>query len=97
MLGAGAVAFAASGLLLSTVAPGAAPAASSGMLLASLACTAGAFGLLVARVRRVEQENEGLVEELSQELARVKGRLDVVDAAHLAPREEAPGRRVVVK
>lgn len=103
-----AVAFAAIGLTLSLVAPGAMPVLGSALLLASLGMTATAFGRLVARVRRLELENEGLIEEISQEFDRVKDKIDIfaealADPRSLTPEEAAahdadtPMRRVTIK
>lgn len=102
-----AVAFAAIGLALTGLYPGAAPLVATSLLVASLACTTGAFGLVAMRVRRLELENEGLVEEISQEFSRVKDRLEIYSEALEAPRsltpeqqeaaERASARRVMVK
>lgn len=103
-----AVAFAGVGLALSTFYPGAAPMVAAGLLVASLASTAAAFTRLALRVRRLELENEGLIEEISQEFDRVKDKLEIFSEAlaeprSLSPDEAAPGteqasaRRVVVK
>lgn len=101
-----AVAFAAVGLALSVFYPGAAPTVAAGLLVASLGSTAFAFTRLALRVRRLELENEGLIEEISQEFDRVKDKLEIFSEAlaeprSLTPEEEvradAPLRRVVVK
>lgn len=101
-----AVSLAAVGLTGTTIVPLQAPAFTGGLLLASLACTAGAFGFLAARLRRLELENEGLIEELSQEFDRVKTKIDIFEEAMQEPRTLAPEsaeaqesavRRVVVK
>ena len=94
-----AVALAAAGLLLTTLAPGAAPSVSALLLATSLGATGTAFTLVAARVRRLELENEGLIEEISQEFQRVKDKVEIFEEA-LAPDEdalEASARRVVVK
>lgn len=103
-----AIVFAGVGLTMNTVEPGAMPLFSSGLLLASLACTAAAFGRLVSRVRRLELENEGLIEEISQEFDRVKDKLEIFSEALADPRSispeeaaereaDAPMRRVTIK
>ena len=99
-----AVAFAATGLVSATFYPGVAPAFTSGLMLASLGSTAAAFGLVAVRVRRLELENEGLVEELSQEFDRVKDKLEIFGEALAEPRtlepeeaEAAPLRRVTIR
>lgn len=76
-----AIAFAIGGLALSALAPSAPAYAASTLLIGSLASTAAAFGLLAARVRRLETENAGLVEELSQEFERVKDKLEIYGEA----------------
>jgi len=95
-----AVALAAAGLLLATVAPGAAPTVSAALLATSLGATGTAFTLVAVRVRHLELENEGLIEEISQEFQRVRDQVEVFSEA-LAPESEATlddaARRVVVK
>jgi hypothetical protein len=93
-----AVAFAASGLLVVTFAPATPALVSGALLLGSLGATGAAFALLASRVRRLELENMGLIEEISQEFDRVKTRLDVaLDATIPTDEEEEAIRRVVVK
>ncbi|HUR68435.1 MAG TPA: hypothetical protein VM370_04255 [Candidatus Thermoplasmatota archaeon] len=99
-----AVAFALVGLGLGTLYPGAAPLVSTALLGASLGCTAGAFTRVAMRVRRLELENEGLIEEISQEFDRVKDKIEIFGEALAEPRsltpaeiEEAPLRRVTIK
>jgi hypothetical protein len=101
-----AVSFAAIGLAGTTLIPVQAPAFTGALLLASLGCTAGAFGVLASRLRRLELENEGLIEELSQEFDRVKTKIEIFEEAFQEPRTLAPEtveaqedavRRVVVK
>lgn len=101
-----AVALAAAGLLLTTLAPGAAPAASSAILAASLGATATAFTLIAGRVRRLELENEGLIEEISQEFQRVKDKVEIFEEALVAtgdggarvgPEATVDSHRVMVK
>lgn len=92
-----AVAFAALGLVL-VAAP---PAFRWALLAASLVSTTFAFGALALRVRHLEAVNEGLVEELAQELSRVRDRVEVmaegVAARERVPDEAAATRRIVVK
>lgn len=100
-----AVALALTGLGLAILAPAAAPALGTALLAGSFAGTGGAFALLAARVRRLEMENMGLVEELSQEFDRVKDKLAIFEDALAEPRsieptveaENTPLRRVVIK
>lgn len=102
-----AVALAGVGLTLTSLYPGAAPGLATALLLGSLALTATAFGRIALRVRRLELENEGLIEEVSQEFDRVKDKLDIFAEAMDAPRsltpdqaeaaEAANARRVMVK
>jgi hypothetical protein len=101
-----AVTFAALGLVGTTLVPIETPAFTGALLLASLGCTAGAFGVLASRLRRLELENEGLIEELSQEFDRVKTKIEIFEEAFQEPRTLAPEsveeqenavRRVVVK
>ena len=102
-----AVAFAVVGLLSTSFYPGATPFLSSALLLASLAATATAFTFVARRVRRLELENEGLIEEISQKFDRVQDKLEIFGEAlaeprTLAPQEPAkasdePLRRVMVK
>lgn len=99
-----AVAFAAVGLGLGTIDPGAAPLVATSLLAASLGCTAAAFVRVAQRVRRLELENEGLIEEISQEFDRVKDKIEIFSEALTEPRsltpedvERAPLRRVSVK
>ena len=94
-----AVALAAAGLLLNALSPGAAPVVSAALLATSLGATGVAFTFLAMRVHRLELENEGLIEEISQEFQRVKDRIEIFGEA-LAPDAEAmedAARRVVVK
>lgn len=105
MLAAGfAIAFAVAGGALRWFAPDAPALLGTGFLAVSLAATATAFGLVAARVRRLEMENTGLVEEMTQQFERVRSQMDVFDDALSAPRsitpeEEAntPMRRVPLK
>ena len=102
-----AVAFAAVGLASTAVYPGATPLVSSALLLASLGATATAFTLVARRVRRLELENEGLIEEISQKFDRVQDKLEIFGEALAEPRSLAPEepvkasdeplRRVMVK
>src|SRR5438093_8519823 len=94
-----AVALAASGLLLATVAPGAAPTVSTILLATSLGATGAAFTLVATRVRRLELENEGLIEEISQEFQRVRDKVEIFEDAFTAEADalEESARRVVVK
>ena len=102
-----AVTLAVVGMGLSAFYPGAAPAVGTALLLGSLASTAAAFTLVAMRVRRLELENEGLIEEISQEFDRVKDKLEIFGEAlaeprTLTPEDESarraePSRRVVVK
>ena len=99
-----AVAFAFAGLGLDGLYPGAAPLVAAGLLAVSLACTAGAFTRLAMRVRRLELENEGLIEEISQEFDRVKDKIEIFTEALAEPRsiqpqeiESTPMRRVTIK
>ena len=98
-----AIALALSGLLLQALAPGASPTLATALLAGSLGATVVAFGGLAARVRRLEMENMGLIEEISQEFNRVKDKLEIFGDALSAPQpvkvedENTPPRRVVVK
>ena len=99
-----AVALAATGLVMMTFTPAAAPALATGLLAGSLLGTTAAFATLAARVRRLEMENMGLIEEISQEFDRVKDRLEIFQEAlaephtlDVAEEQEIPLRRVVVK
>lgn len=101
-----AIAFAAIGLASTTLYPGATPLLASGLLLASLAATGTAFTLVALRLRRLELENEGLIEEISQKFDRVEDKLDIFGEALAEPRTLAPEapakgdeplRRVMVK
>lgn len=99
-----AVTLAAMGLALTALSPGTSSLVTSALLLGSLAATAVAFASLTRRLRRLELENEGLIEDISQEFDRVKDRLALFDAALQEPRslspdglEDAPMRRVMVK
>lgn len=101
-----AVGFALAGLGLGGIYPGAAPIVSAALLLGSLACTAVAFTRLAFRVRRLELENEGLIEEISQEFDRVKDKIEIFTDALAEPRsitpeertvDDAPLRRVTIK
>jgi len=100
-----AVVLGACGLLLTTFDPGAAPAVASALLAGSLACTGAAFVRVALRVRRLELENEGLIEEISQEFDRVRDKLDIFAEAQAsaASSEQAEAaersgiRRVMVK
>ncbi|HEX2022413.1 MAG TPA: hypothetical protein VHH36_06845 [Candidatus Thermoplasmatota archaeon] len=64
-----------------------------GLFAAALAGSALTFGLLARRVRHLERAQEGLVEELSQELDRFKDKLDAFSAALAKPRTIAPEER----
>lgn len=101
-----AVAFAIVGLASTALYPGATPLLSSALLVASLGATATAFALVAARVRRLELENEGLIEEISQKFDRVQDKLEIFGEALAEPRTLAPEetqapdeplRRVMVK
>jgi hypothetical protein len=99
-----AVTLAAAGLALTAFSPGVSPLVTSGLLLASLASTTVAFTSLALRLRRLELENEGLIEELSQEFDRVKDKLEIFGEALREPRtlspeeiENTPMRRVMIK
>ena len=100
-----AVAFALTGLLSTTFYPGATPLLTTALLLASLGATATAFALVARRVRRLELENEGLIEEISQQFDRVHDKLEIFGEALAEPRTLAPEepkadepvRRVMVK
>ncbi|HEX2022412.1 MAG TPA: hypothetical protein VHH36_06840 [Candidatus Thermoplasmatota archaeon] len=104
VLATAAVAFALAGLGLTSTAPGAAPLLATSLLVASLGATASAFAFVAMRVRRLELENEGLVEEIAQEFRRVQDRMEIFGDALAEPRtltpevvEEPPLRRVTVK
>lgn len=99
-----AIAFALVGLGLGAVYPGAAPLVASALLAGSLLCTAGAFTRIAVRIRRLELENEGLIEEISQEFDRVKDKIEIFSEALAEPRsivpeevEDHPLRRVTIK
>lgn len=99
-----AIAFALTGLGLGAVYPGAAPLVASGLLAGSLVSTAGAFTTIAIRLRRLELENEGLIEEISQEFDRVKDKIEIFSEALAEPRtlvpeevEDHPLRRVTIK
>ena len=101
-----AVAFAAAGLGLAGFYPGAAPLVATSLLFASLACTATAFGRVALRLRRLEMENVGLIEEISQEFDRVKDKMEIFSEALSEPRsiqpeevepQNVPMRRVTIK
>lgn len=103
-LAASAVVLAGAGLALVTILPAAPLLVSGGLLVGSLACTGGAFAGLALRVRRLEMENMGLIEEISQEFDRVKDKLEIFGDALVEPtsipvEDEAnvPLRRVMVK
>lgn len=101
-----AIVAAAAGLALNAFAPAAPALLTSGLLALSLAGTAVAFGRVAMRLRRLELENEGLVEEISQEFDSVKDKLEIFSEALEEPRSlepeaaeshAAPMRRVMVK
>lgn len=99
-----AVTLALTGLVLSTFSPATGPLVTNAILLGSLGATALAFTNLALRLRRLELENEGLIEELSQEFDRVKDKLEIFGEALQEPRtlspeeaENTPMRRVMVK
>lgn len=101
-----AIAFAAVGLVSTTFYPGATPLLTTGLLLASIGATATAFTLVVRRLRRLELENEGLIEEISQQFDRVNDKLEIFGEALAEPRTlspqdakaaDEPARRVMVK
>jgi hypothetical protein len=101
-----AVSFAAAGLLGSTLFGVSSALFTTTLLVGSLAATAGAFGMLASRLRRLELENEGLIEELSQEFDRVRTKIEIFGEALESPRslspesveaQDAAVRRVVVK
>lgn len=84
--------------------PAAAPLVASALLAGSLACTGVAFTRVAMRVRRLELENEGLIEEISLEFDRVKDKIEIFSNALAEPRsitpeevDSAPLRRVTVK
>lgn len=102
-----AVILAAAGLGLSAFSATASPTLTTALLAGSLACTALAFARVSLRVRRLELENEGLIEEISQEFDRVRDKLEIFSESLQSPRtlspeeaaaaEQADVRRVVVK
>ncbi len=99
-----AVTLAATGLALTAFSPATGSLVTGALLLSSLVATGVAFGSLAMRLRRLELENEGLIEEISQEFDRVKDKLEVFGDALSAPRslspeevENTPMRRVMVK
>ena len=99
-----AISLAAVGLGLESFYPGAAPLVSTALLVGSLASTAGAFTRVALRVRRLELENIGLIEEISQEFDRVKDKIEIFSEALADPRsitpeevKNVPLRRVTVK
>lgn len=100
-----AIALAFAGILLQAFAPGASPTLATALLAGSLGSTVVAFGGLAARVRRLEMENMGLIEEISQEFDRVKDKLEIFSEALAEPRtiqpevqeENVPMRRVTIK
>lgn len=99
-----AITLAACGLALTTFSPGTSVLVTNGLLLGSLGATAMAFGNLALRLRRLELENEGLIEEISQEFDRVKDKMEIFGEALESPRslspeeiESTPMRRVMVK
>lgn len=100
-----AVTLAAVGLGLTGLSPGLAPLAATSLLLGSLAFTAAAFARVALRVRRLELENEGLIEEISQEFDRVKDKLEIFREAlteplSLQPQDveaNTPMRRITIK
>ena len=85
-----AVAAALTGLGMNALYPGAAPLVMTGLLAASLLCTAGAFTRVAIRLRRLELENEGLIEEISQEFDRVKDKIEIFSEALAEPRSLSP-------
>ena len=99
-----AVTLAATGLTLTTFSPATSVLVTNGLLLGSLAATGVACTTLALRLRRLELENEGLIEEISQEFDRVKDKIEIFGEALESPRtlspeevENAPMRRVMVK
>jgi len=88
-----AVTLAAVGLFSTTFYPGATPTLTTLLLLGSLAGTGAAFSLVALRVRRIELENEGLIEELSQEFDRVKDKIEIFAEALAEPRASEPVER----
>ena len=103
-----AIALAAVGLASTTLYPGAAPLVTTSLLLGSLASTATAFTLVALRLRRMELENEGLIEEISQKFDRVQDKFEIFGEALQEPRSISPDapaaretdeplRRVMVK
>jgi glycine/D-amino acid oxidase-like deaminating enzyme len=106
-LATAAILLAAVGFTVTSIDPGVAPGLTASLLLGSLACTAVAFGRVAMRVRRLELENEGLIEEIGQEFDRVKDKIEIFSDALQAPRtlspaeaeaaEAANARRVMVK
>lgn len=99
-----AVTLAATGLVLTTFSPATGVLVTNGLLLGSLAATGTAFTTLALRLRRLELENEGLIEEISQEFDRVKDKIEIFGEALESPRtlapeeiENTPMRRVMIK
>jgi hypothetical protein len=99
-----ALTLAATGLMLTTVSPTTSVLVTNGLLLASLGATGIAFTTLALRLRRLELENEGLIEEISQEFDRVKDKMEIFGEALERPHtlspeevENTPMRRVMVK
>lgn len=100
-----AIAFAAAGFGLGGLYPGAAPLVGTALLLGSLASTAVAFTRVAMRVHRLELDNEGLIEEISQEFDRVRDKLEIFSESLAEPRSltpedvdlNTPMRRVTVK
>ncbi|MFA5862810.1 MAG: hypothetical protein WDA16_14050 [Candidatus Thermoplasmatota archaeon] len=85
-----AVVLAAVGLLSSTLYPGATPALTAALFVGSVAATATAFTGMALRVRRLEMENLGLIEEISQEFDNVKDKISIFAEALDAPRSMSP-------
>ena len=99
-----AITLAACGLLVTSFSPGTSVLVTNGLLLGSLVATGVAFANLALRLRRLELENEGLIEEISQEFDRVKDKIEIFGEALESPRTLSPGeaestpmRRVMVK
>lgn len=100
-----AVVLATVGLLMPALAPAAPAAFPIALLVASLAATATAFTVLARRVHRLEMENLGLVEEISQEFDSVRDKLEIFGEALADPQRltvtehevNVPARRVEVK
>lgn len=87
------------GLVGSMILPAEFAALSAAALGGALTASTAAFSLVALRLRRLELENEGLVEELSQEFDRVKEQLEVEPRSYTpdGPAARAVQQRVMVK